>query len=65
MSHPDYLPSDFSPPLSDDAAIMLLFVQEKKRRFDRLRAEVTAIAICAFFAGVWAGAEVSRFLLTG
>lgn len=59
--HPDYRPADFDPPLSDDAAIMLLFVQEKKRRYARLKAEVLGIALGSFLAGLFAGVQAFRY----
>jgi hypothetical protein len=55
----DYLPSDYDPPLSDDAVILLKFVQEKKRVIAGLRSERSAIALSAFFAGILVGLHVA------
>ena len=55
MSHAPYVGSDFDPPLSEDAELMLRFVEEKKRVIRGLRGMVWL----AFGAGLMVG-----FLLT-
>lgn len=54
MTHPDYQPDDFGAPLSDDAAIMLKFVNAQKRRIRRLRAAVAPVFAAGFLMGVFA-----------
>lgn len=58
----EYVGSDFDPPLSDDAVILLRFVQEKKRQMRRLRAEVAGIALGCLFAGVTIGLVLARIV---
>ena len=54
MSHAPYVGSDFDPPLSEDAELMLRFVEEKKRVIRKLEREVPH----AFLGGVILGALV-------
>ena len=54
MSHAPYVGSDFEPPLSADAELMLRFVEEKKRVIRGLRVRVWVAFLGGLLLGVLA-----------
>lgn len=52
---PDYRASDFTPPLSPDAALMLEFVNEKRRRLRSLETKCFLIGVAGGLAGTLLG----------